>query len=400
MKFRIFVSIFFLFGAFIAHGPVFAQEQSAAEGSISAPLKAVLQIPLPFVPDNPDFAQYIAGVYRLAIGLAATFAVVMIIMGGYQWIFSGGSSDKTGAAKKRIFGAVIGLILALLSYIILNTITPRLVALRLPYVEPVARSIFSLDQSCQSNKAFAEYEKKNNMEEGRLFAWPTHLSFEEALRQDMVVARENAGCGQNYYIENINHNQPPVQSIGQCQGEACFDAQGNKTTRVACFQGKCTPAYLYGTLAAEQAFSPTPHRRNVKKITVRTLCRTNFPPTADQREISDHASTYAFSVDERGESETEYSPGFLGNILGLATCTFGGLRGYMLEIEVNTGLFGGLTNNHYFIGKDCTNSLADFSGGALDFASFDHVTPNQLFQEEDFEAGIRCDLDTHNFSRY
>lgn len=78
-----------------------------------------------------EFIQY---GYRYGIMLAGVLAAIMIIIAGFQWATSGGNSSTIEEAKHRISGAVIGLIIAVLSYTILNTVNPNLVNLRLPQV--------------------------------------------------------------------------------------------------------------------------------------------------------------------------------------------------------------------------------------------------------------------------
>lgn len=53
------------------------------------------------------------------IYVAAALAVlVMLIIGGFQWITSGGDKEKVGAARKRITEALIGLVVLALAYFI------------------------------------------------------------------------------------------------------------------------------------------------------------------------------------------------------------------------------------------------------------------------------------------
>lgn len=78
----------------------------------------------------PFIGQYIAAIYRYAIAIAVIISIVMIIVAGFQWAFSGGSQDAIGSAKKRIINAVTGLILVAGSYTILYTINPDLVRFR------------------------------------------------------------------------------------------------------------------------------------------------------------------------------------------------------------------------------------------------------------------------------
>lgn len=78
----------------------------------------------------PWIGEYIVGTYTYVLGIAAILAAIMIIIGGVQWTLSGGNSSTIGSAKKRIGGALIGLLIAYLSYAVLNTINPSLVGLK------------------------------------------------------------------------------------------------------------------------------------------------------------------------------------------------------------------------------------------------------------------------------
>jgi hypothetical protein len=86
----------------------------------------ILLEPLPtLTTSQPDLATYLEGIYVLTIGFAGILAVFMIIVGGVEYIFSELPSGKSDA-KGRIAGAVGGLLLALLAWVILNTINPAL----------------------------------------------------------------------------------------------------------------------------------------------------------------------------------------------------------------------------------------------------------------------------------
>jgi len=71
------------------------------------------------------FAKYFNALITIFIGICAVLAMIMIVIGGMQYMTSELVSGKE-EAKKRIWGAVGGLILALASYAILNTINPNL----------------------------------------------------------------------------------------------------------------------------------------------------------------------------------------------------------------------------------------------------------------------------------
>jgi hypothetical protein len=57
-----------------------------------------------------------------ALYLAGAVAVVFIIIGGYRYIVSAGSSDGAGAGKKTLINALIGLVIIILAYVIVNVV--------------------------------------------------------------------------------------------------------------------------------------------------------------------------------------------------------------------------------------------------------------------------------------
>ena len=73
--------------------------------------------------------DYISAIYRYGLGLAAILAVVMIMVGGFLWLTSGGNQNQVSRAKEFIVSALTGLLLALFSFMILSTVNPRLVDL-------------------------------------------------------------------------------------------------------------------------------------------------------------------------------------------------------------------------------------------------------------------------------
>ncbi len=78
----------------------------------------------------PYLGEYISALYKYAIVVAGVLSVIMIIISGILWITAGGSSESITSAKKRIGGALIGLLIAVTSYTLLFTINPDLVNFR------------------------------------------------------------------------------------------------------------------------------------------------------------------------------------------------------------------------------------------------------------------------------
>jgi hypothetical protein len=93
---------------------------------------AVLLADLPGTKDadsNPGI--YLKAIYRLTIGIAGVLAVLMIVIGGLEYIASRGNPGLMGDAKKRIWAAIGGLLIALSAVLILRTINPKLVEFEL-----------------------------------------------------------------------------------------------------------------------------------------------------------------------------------------------------------------------------------------------------------------------------
>jgi len=393
-----FLSLIFVFGLII---PVLAQTTDSAGNEISKDSIFVkLQVPLPFVATNCkiknlegdmvpavcSLSDYIQGMYRLLIGTGALFAVIMIIIAGYQWIFAGGSADKTGAAKKRIFGAVVGLILALLSFIILNTITPRLVALRVPDVEPVKGIEFTEGETCQNSKYLIKEEQK--MSPDKLGAnGKIYVLGEGAIKE---TTRDLAYCGYTYYaldgpIKNNSDYARANQSFYTCRGDYCENNE-------VCISGKCINAYLYGDISMDAGFD-----RGVESIYVFSLCGDGSQ--VDYKDVNE-LLFYKFPIPNSSEDEVEFGDYIdrvitgAGRIFNSACNLVGGDSRFVLKVVIDDG-FG--IDDEYALGKNCSAGAIGKSE-KMSWSDFypliltGQIPEVEYFTEEDFNQGIRCDL--------
>ena len=141
-----------------------------------------------------DAGQYIKGAFNLAIGIAAVLAIIMIVFGGIQYMGTESIGGK-GAGLKKIKDAVLGLLLALGSYIILLTINPDLVnfSVSIARIEPPSTTLapippdnlavlgskirkVAIDTTKAAEKAFAE---GNTAEGNRLLAIAEEMHTED-----------------------------------------------------------------------------------------------------------------------------------------------------------------------------------------------------------------------------
>lgn len=84
-------------------------------------------------------SEYLWVWYRLLVYLAGFLAMVMIVWGGFKWMWGAGNEELIGSAKHTIVNAIMGLFLAFGAYLVLAVINPELVqnrGLKIQQVQP------------------------------------------------------------------------------------------------------------------------------------------------------------------------------------------------------------------------------------------------------------------------
>ncbi len=97
---------------------VFAAAGGTGLGSSTLPLPEAL-------PSQTSFLDLLTFIINFFLGLVGTVAILMLIYGGFLYLTSAGG-DNIKKAKNTIIYAIIGIIVILLSYAIVNTITGSL----------------------------------------------------------------------------------------------------------------------------------------------------------------------------------------------------------------------------------------------------------------------------------
>ncbi len=94
---------------------------------------------LPYIGDGggpKHFGEYVKALYYAAISIGAFLAVIKIIFAGVKYMLTDVVTTK-GDAKKDIYGALIGLLIVVGAVLILQTINPRLLEIKLFNEAPV-----------------------------------------------------------------------------------------------------------------------------------------------------------------------------------------------------------------------------------------------------------------------
>jgi len=121
---------------FVVFTEIFVPIHSVRAEDTGTSLEYTVLAPLPGTADcvgiecKTTLQKYLPGIFKLAVAISAIFAVLMIVIGGFQYI-STDAIQKKSEGKERIKNAIFGLILVISSWLILNTINPDLLNLRL-----------------------------------------------------------------------------------------------------------------------------------------------------------------------------------------------------------------------------------------------------------------------------
>ncbi len=74
-----------------------------------------------------DIRETIGSVINIFMGLLGTVAIVIILIGGFQWMTAGGNEEKVEKAKQMLGAGVIGLAIILAAYSITRFVVGSLI---------------------------------------------------------------------------------------------------------------------------------------------------------------------------------------------------------------------------------------------------------------------------------
>lgn len=107
---------------------VFATIGSAFFTIITQPAYAQVTSPVVIAPPssiggvNVDPNQLISFIINAIIVVGIVLSLIFLLYGGVRWILSGGDKGKVDAARSTIVAAIVGLIIVILAYVIINAV--------------------------------------------------------------------------------------------------------------------------------------------------------------------------------------------------------------------------------------------------------------------------------------
>lgn len=119
-------------GVFVLFLYVYTEANAATTYSLLAPLPGGSAE----VPADTGFSIYAGEMFWFLLSAAIVLALLMLVIGGVEYVGSAGNTSLLGDAKGRILNAILGLLLALTAWLILNLINPNLVdfSLMIPHI--------------------------------------------------------------------------------------------------------------------------------------------------------------------------------------------------------------------------------------------------------------------------
>ncbi len=123
-KVRTLVATFILLVTFVVPRALFAQT-TGTNGNVQGGLN---EIKNQFnsqseIAQSQTVGDLILSVIRILIGLLMAITVLFIILGGYQYVTSAGNEEQAKRGRRTLTYAIIGLVVVILSYVIVNTVS-------------------------------------------------------------------------------------------------------------------------------------------------------------------------------------------------------------------------------------------------------------------------------------
>ncbi|MFA7314906.1 MAG: hypothetical protein WC025_03195 [Candidatus Magasanikbacteria bacterium] len=349
-----------------------------------------------------NIGDFIKFIYQYAFIIGSVVAVMVIIVAGVMYIFSGGNSDTVGKAKKKIYGSITGLILMAVSFTILNTINPYLVNLRLP-------GIWAINTSGIAPVKCESLDEGASLALAKLATSPSPLPL-EGVKFSKFTSSTPTICGNDYYVDKTN---------GQiCGGNSCEGTGQTCYQKISDENRACHPANVAGIVYSSSLLT-----NFVQGNSLASLGSTLFAEGWEWKWITDDGGgdIEMYAVCKNGEhtsisnnsndptndiykNEEKLTQEYFMNIplsnLNTTYCSGenGGLKGFVLFLSLNEE--GNNNNDEHFIG------INKKTGITVDLGDEDQTNNKEIFSKnivdqylitlEDLKKGIYIPINTDN----
>ncbi len=366
--------------------------------------------------DFANIGDFIALMYEYGIVLIGLFSSIMIIVAGAQWVTSGGSPDRVQSAKKRIGGAVTGLILASFSYVILNYISPSLVSFRLPQIWminsfDVAPSLCG--EIVDNNAPGKTPPLLSPVERTISPSTPTkeveNILNEAFKKKSVAVTDKDLGCGPLYYVQGTA-GQTCIANTCTDPHEICIQGTGTSDPNAyVCVPGKFSAriynsdpgadsfgnairavvvgGWDWGALTGANGWVGTSITTAVAAPELKVLCadKKSHRVAKFSNNYSDDTSkiqTIVFALPESTRTESGLKGYVSSRCGGISSSRF---LGFYLEMDFNEA--GSALHERHAIGvrgQDLGSIYTLTDGTFIDKVKAGSINPSELFSLNDY----------------
>ena len=141
------------------------------------------------VPEDADFGGFVSGIYNLIIYVAGVLAVLLITYGGVLYLTSGPNASQVEEGKKYITNALLGLLLALSAWLILNTINPAMLDFDMEFIDPQYREAEDVDLNGNGEPRYGQTDGFLRSGQSR-----TDLSLDQQAEAYQEACERTEGC--------------------------------------------------------------------------------------------------------------------------------------------------------------------------------------------------------------
>ncbi len=194
-----------------------------------------------------NFYDYVIAIYKFGIGGIGICAMLMIIIGGYMYMTSAGNNASMESAKGVITDAIVGLLLAFSSFLILYVINPDLVKIKKINMNPTLTTAEKASTGGTASSSGTGNGKCEVLSSGPCSVENLKSTFsDDAKKMSMICNKESRGnaalasstdlCmdGNSFSIGLYQINiMTSANSIG-CDGSTIFEGTGSRSSSYDC----------------------------------------------------------------------------------------------------------------------------------------------------------------------
>ncbi|MBI4272534.1 hypothetical protein HY621_01640 [Candidatus Uhrbacteria bacterium] len=222
-------------------------ESKLTDYKLHIPVGATTEITKADFVSGRSIPVYISVLYRWFVGFTLVLGVIALMAGGAVWILAGGNKGTVDKAKGIIKNSLVGIFLALGSYLFLWTMSPNLVQfkpIRVSKVQLIGTDIKYYNNPPEDEEAKIDHCKDCREEGGPKFT--THYCFDakeecrERIKKDQGPCTNTIECvlGLSCNLATKKCEDGGTNPLGLCcniMKEEVFDKNGNSVSGSASY---------------------------------------------------------------------------------------------------------------------------------------------------------------------